>query len=201
MKTTGPRRFHLLFLGLCTREKGLFDALEAVALLNQRLRQTPSPVVVQLTVAGKFWRDEEEREFIGRVARPDLNGGLSNQEPPVVRQVGFVTGADKLALLRDSDCLCFPTFYQSESFGIVLIEAMAFGLPVVTTRWRTIPELLPEGYAGLVEPNAPGQLADAIERLLHEGYDPQWRARFLERFTADKTFARLRDLIVESGAD
>ena len=39
--------------------------------------------------------------------------------------------------LRDADLFCFPTFYQNENQPVNLIEAMAFGLPVVTTRWRT----------------------------------------------------------------
>ena len=195
------RRFQILFLSLCTREKGLFDTIEAVALLNHRLAETQSPTRVQLTVAGKFWRKEEEMDFMQRLARPDLNGATSNPELQAVRYAGFVGGADKARLLRDSDCLCFPTFYQAESFGIVLIEAMAFGLPVVTTRWRTIPELLPDGYPGLVEPRSPTQIADALEKLLSEGYDPRLRARFMERFTAEKTFEKLRAALLDLDND
>ena len=195
------RCFQILFLSLCTREKGLFDTIEAVALLNQRLAEAQSSTRVQLTVAGKFWREEEEREFTQRLARPDLNGVITDPDQQSVRYAGFVGGADKARLLRDSDCLCFPTFYQAESFGIVLIEAMAFGLPVVTTRWRTIPELLPDGYPGLVDPRSPAQMADALEKLLSEGYDPRLRARFLERFTAQKTFESLRAALLEVGND
>ena len=89
-------------------------------------------------------------------------------------------------MFRESDCFCFPSYYQAESFGIVLIEAMAFGLPIITARWRTIPELLPPGYGGLVDPRSPEQIAKAMEQLLHERYDPGLRARFLERYTAQK---------------
>ena len=195
------RRFQVLFLSLCTREKGLFDTIEAVALLNRRLTEAESSTRVQLTVAGKFWRREEELEFAERLARPDLNGDVSDPERQVVRYAGFVGGADKARLLTDSDCLCFPTFYLAESFGIVLIEAMSFGLPIVTTRWRTIPELLPPGYAGLVDPHAPAQIADALGKLLTEGYDSRLRARFLERFTAEKSFEPWRTELLAMGND
>ena len=200
-RASSARPFQVLFLSLCTREKGLFDALEAVALLNGRLAAAQSATRVQLTVAGKFWRPEEEREFAERLARPDLNGGIADPARHAVRYAGFVGGADKARLLRDSDCLCFPTYYQAESFGIVLIEAMAFGLPVVTSRWRTIPELLPEGYPGLVEPRSPGQIAGALEQLLSAGYDARLRARFLDRYIVEKTMERMRVALLGSRED
>jgi glycosyltransferase involved in cell wall biosynthesis len=182
-------RLNVLFLSLCTREKGLFDTIEAVVLVNQRLAQERSPLRVQLIVAGKFWRESEKVEFEQRIARPDLNGGAANSSDAVVRYCGFVAGAEKHRLFRESDCFCFPSYYQAESFGIVLVEAMAHGLPIITARWRTIPELLPAGYGGLVEPRSPEQIAAALEKLLRQDYDPALRARFLEHYT-DRQFAR-----------
>lgn len=180
------RWFKVLFLSLCTREKGLFDTLEAVALVNQRLARNRSPLRVQLTVAGKFWREVEKIEFEQRIVRADLNGGAADSPGAIVRYCGFVAGEDKRRLFRESDCFCFPSYYQAESFGIVLVEAMAHGLPIITTRWRTIPELLPPGYGGLVEPRSPEQIAAALEELLRQGYDPDLRARFLEHYTDRK---------------
>jgi glycosyltransferase involved in cell wall biosynthesis len=183
------RWFKVLFLSLCTREKGLFDTLEAVALVNQRLAQDRSPLRVQLNVAGKFWRDPEKVEFEQRIARPDLNGGAADSPEAIVRYCGFVAGEEKQRLFRESDCFCFPSYYQAESFGIVLVEAMAHGLAIITARWRTIPELLPPGYGGLVEPRSPEQIAATLGKLLCEDYDPALRARFLEHYT-DRQFAR-----------
>lgn len=182
------RWFKVLFLSLCTREKGLFDTLEAVALVNLRLARDASPLGVQLTVAGKFWRDAEKIEFEQRITRPDLNGGAGDSSNAVVRYRGFVAGEEKRRLFRESDCFCFPSYYQAESFGIVLVEAMAYGLPVIAARWRTIPELLPPGYGGLVEPRSPEQIAAALEKLLCQDYNPALRARFLEHYT-DRQFA------------
>ena len=80
--------------------------------------------------------------FTRRAMQPDLAGRVTFS--------GFVTGADKLRLLRESDCLCFPTYYDLESFGLVVLEAMAAGLQVITTRWRALPEILPSDHCGFV---------------------------------------------------
>ena len=146
--------FQVLFLAYCSRDKGLFDALDGVALANARLRESRSPLRCRLTVAGAFPRPDEEAEFRRRIAAPDLNGA--------VEYVGFADGERKAALLRTSDCLCFPTYYDAETFGLVVVEAMAAGLNIVTTRWRALPELLPAGYPGLVPVRDPAAMADTL---------------------------------------
>lgn len=188
-------QFKVLFLSLCTREKGLFDTLEAVAGLNQRLASAQAPIRVQLDVAGKFWREEERVEFEKRIAGSDLNGSVAGSAPPVVTYHGFVAGKEKHQLFLDNDCFCFPSYYQAESFGIVLVEAMAFGLPIIAAKWRTIPELLPKGYEGLVEPKSPAQIAAVLERLLVKDYDPALRARFTENYTVEQFSQKLRAVL------
>jgi glycosyltransferase involved in cell wall biosynthesis len=61
---------------------------------------------------------------------------------------------------------------------------MAFGLPAVVTRWRAVPEFIPEGYAGLIEPRQPGQVAAALLALLTED-GARFRDVFLTHFTLD----------------
>lgn len=186
----GPRvvtRFRLLYLSLCHPEKGLFEAVEAVALANARLRSAASPVRIQLTVAGKFWRDEDRARFDARIAEPDLR--LESQEVPplppgaAVEYRGFVGGVAKSALFADSDAFCFPSYYSAESFGLVVAEAMAWGLPVIATRWRHLPELFPEGYPLLVEPRSPEAISDALLRLVQGDHPPSLREVYQSRFT------------------
>src|SRR5258708_4680648 len=67
-----PQIFRVLFLSLCTREKGIFDALEAVAFGNKMLSDARSPIRLHLTIAGKFWHAREKTEFDERLAQADL---------------------------------------------------------------------------------------------------------------------------------
>jgi len=146
--------FKVLYLAHCTRDKGLFDALDGVALANARLRETHSPIRCRLTVAGLFPHEQEESEFRRRIDQPDLADS--------VEYAGFVESERKSALLRESDCLCFPTYYHAETFGLVVVEAMAAGLCVVTTRWRALPDLLPAEHPGFVPIRDPAAVAQAL---------------------------------------
>lgn len=190
----GSNRFRLLFLSLCTREKGLFDTLEAAVLINQRLAKTDSPLRVELAVAGEFPNAAERAEYerLGRSPEWQDAGGQ-----PLLRHHGFVEGEAKRALLRDSDCLCFPTYYAAEGFPLVLVEAMAWGLHIVTTRWRIIPELFPEGYDGLVEPRQPQQIADAIERRLLRPPETELRRRYEQRYAVEPCLGSIRRALLE----
>ena len=74
---------------------------------------------------------------------------------------------------------CFPTYYENENQPVNLIEAMAFGLPILTTRWRSIPELFPVNYPGLVEIRSPNQIAKALIELLSAETGEAFREIFL----------------------
>jgi len=66
-------------------------------------------------------------------------------------------------------CFCFPTFFESETFGVVLLEAMQFSLPIVATRWRGIPSIITDGDNGfLVDPKDPIGLSEKLETLLRD---------------------------------
>ena len=197
-----PHVFRILFVGLCTRSKGLFDAIEAVAIVHRILTQRCSALRVRLEVAGAFWRPHEREEFEQRIWQPDLlvadtSAGdactVARSEPEsLVRYHGFVSGEQKRTLLTESDCFCFPTFYPAESFGLVLIEAMAFDLPIIATNWRMIPEILPQAYPGIVEPGSPAQIASAILSFMASPPGCSLRAHFLSRYTDIRCIDRLK---------
>jgi glycosyltransferase involved in cell wall biosynthesis len=181
-----PYIFQVLYIGLCRRSKGLFDLLEAIAIANEKLKGTP--VRMRLVVAGTFQFETEAAEFEKRVSQPDLINWIEYK--------GFVSGDEKRGLLRTSDCLCFPTYYEAESFGLVLIEAMAYGLPMVVTNWRSVPEVVPSDYQYVVDPRAPEQLAKALVSLVGEGYDPRLRQHFLEHYTAELFAVKIRTALL-----
>jgi glycosyltransferase involved in cell wall biosynthesis len=183
------RAITVLFLAHCTREKGLFDTLEGVAQANSKLKKTNSSFRLRLKVAGEFFNPQEEAEFKQRVSQLQREFGTE------VEYVGFLSGEAKHEAFASSDCFCFPTYYGAESFGLVIVEAMAYGLPVVTTRWRSIPELFPPDYPGLVDPKSPEQIADALIRLVPMDLAKSQRNQFLQHFTLQRHLANLADAI------
>jgi glycosyltransferase involved in cell wall biosynthesis len=104
---------------------------------------------------------------------------------------GVVTGEAKTNAFASASIFCFPSHYPAESFGVVLIEAMSFALPIVATDWQGIPEVAgPDGGSRIVPIKQPAALADALQALLlspetrtHMGQVN--RERFLNRFTIE----------------
>jgi glycosyltransferase involved in cell wall biosynthesis len=187
-----PDVFRVLYLAHGLREKGVFDALEAISLAQNRSAAAKLGIRFHLTVAGEFPRDDERAEFDSRIARPDLAG--------LVRYAGFVSGDSKRSLLEQSDCLCFPTYYHAESFGLVVVEAMAAGMAVVTTRWRAIPEVLPSEYPGLVPVRSPQAVAEALIRSLERDDSQLLRSHFAERFTEQQHVESLQRALLLTAA-
>jgi glycosyltransferase involved in cell wall biosynthesis len=190
-----PQIIKVLFLAHCMKEKGLADTLEAVALANAELRRTQAPIRLHLTVAGKFVSPADQMEFQRRIAQPDLQTESGGAATACVTYAGFVSGERKRAVFLDSDCFCFPTYYGAESFGLVAVEAMAFGLPVVTTRWRSLTEMFPPNYPGLVAIQSPAEVAAALLKLTAQETGENLRANFLNRFAFQHYLEKLADAL------
>jgi glycosyltransferase involved in cell wall biosynthesis len=177
-----PEVVRILYLAHCSREKGAFDAMAGVALANKKLAEQQSPIFLRLTVTGSFVSAADRAEFESLMKTGAVSG--------CVHYAGFVSGEQKSRLLRTADVFCFPTFYPNENQPVNLIEAMAFGLPVLTTRWRSLPEIFPPNYAGLVDVRSPEQIADGLLELLTEDGEAL-RGVFLKNFTLDSYLSGL----------
>jgi glycosyltransferase involved in cell wall biosynthesis len=165
----------VLYLGNLIREKGVLVLLEAIPRIVARRPNT------RFKFAGAWWREEEHQE-----AQRIIRESKIEQQ---VEFVGVTMGEAKQRLLAESDILVFPTFYYYETFGLVLLEAMAAGLPVIATPRAAIPEIIQEGINGLFcEEQNPGDLADKILQLieneaLREQIGRTNRQRFAEFYT------------------
>lgn len=175
--TSGPKggmaEFRLVFLAHCTPEKGLFIALQAVALANAILLKEQVNLRMRLTIAGAFLTQDDRDQF----------ENWQRQHPQEAEYAGFLDEEAKRSLLRRSDGLCFPTYYPPEAQPVSVIEAMAFGLFVVASTWRGIPELLPNGYPFLVESREPEAYARALLAGARADYSDALRKRYCENFT------------------
>ena len=150
-------RFHVLFLSNLTRAKGVFDAIEVCRLLIS------NGIHVCFTFAGE-WPADHTREGVERLVE---NYGLQEN----VRFAGVVTGQAKRELLQNADVFILPSY--NEALPVSILEAMAWGLPVVTTRVGAIPELITDGENGfLVEP---GDVEALVNRLRDLSRSPDLR--------------------------
>ena len=109
-------------------------------------------------------------------------------------------GQDELPrLYAAADAFCLPTL--AEGLGVVLMEAMAAELPVVSTRVMGVPEVVDDGACGLlVAPGRPDGLADALERLaaspeLRRDMGRRGRRRVEKEFDLERAAARLEELL------
>lgn len=186
--------FKVLYLAHCTRGKGLFDSMKGVLHANQKLAAAKSPMTMRLMVAGNFMSRDERAEFDRMLATPEGKQGID--------YLGFVSGAQKQNALREADFFCFPTYYQNENQPVNIIEAMAFGLPILTTRWRSIPELFPPDYPWLVDIHSPDQIEAALLAGLTAETAEAFREIFLRQFSLEQHLASLASAFqsVESAA-
>jgi glycosyltransferase involved in cell wall biosynthesis len=160
--TTGGSRdgaVRFLFLGNLTRRKGAYDLLAATA----RAREAGFRAEVRL--AGGEVQPGDRRALEQAIA----DAGCQDQ----VKVLGFLEGPAKDEALLASDCLVLPSY--AEGLPMVVLEAMACGLPVIATRIGAVAEAVTDGQEGfLVEVGDVEALADRMSRLAR---DPQLRKR------------------------
>jgi glycosyltransferase involved in cell wall biosynthesis len=177
----------VLFMALCTRGKGVFDAISGVAVARQKLAEQKRDVSLRLQIAGTFVDADDKAEFDRLMSQPEY--------AEFIEFAGFVSGERKERLLKEADVFCFPTYYENENQPVNLIEAMAFGLPILTTRWRSIPEWFPTKYQGLVDIRSPEQVADVMLSLMSSEPGDGLRENFLRNFTVEQYLNGMADAL------
>ena len=131
---------YLLFLGRMSPDKGAHRAV-AVAM----------EAGLPLKLAGKM-QEPKEREYFHELVEPHLVDGIE--------YLGEVTHGEKVELLQNARATLFPIEWE-EPFGLVMIESMACGTPVIATRWGAVPEVIEHGRSGIIVDHYK-QMADAL---------------------------------------
>jgi glycosyltransferase involved in cell wall biosynthesis len=157
---------YLLFLGRMCAEKGAHRAIEIARAAG-----------LPLKLAGKK-QDVAEREYFDKYVAQGLGGDIE--------YLGEVSQSEKLELLQDARATLFPIEWE-EPFGLVMIESMACGTPVIATRRGAVPEVVGEGRGGIIverHSEMVGALAEA------EKIDPADCRRYVEeKFSAARMVA------------
>lgn len=177
----------ILFVSHMCEAKGLLVLLDACGELAQR------GIDFHLDLMGPV----ESEEFKAR-AQTKIN---DVQIADRVSFLGILTGDAKFSVYTQSDIHCHPTYY--DTFPLVLLEAMAASLPVVSTYHSGIPDIVDDGETGfLVEPRNAPALAELLAEL---AADPGLRARmgaagrqkFLQEFTLDRHGEQMREVFLD----
>lgn len=135
---------HLLFLGSIDKRKGFLDLLNSLDGVNN----------IELNVGGTFTDSSIEEETYNICKTHNLN----------VKFHGFVTGEAKELLFKISDILVLPSY--GEGFPMVIVEALAYGLTIISTPVGAIQEIIKDGKNGfLFNPGEINRLAQIINKL------------------------------------
>ena len=153
---------YLLFLGRMSADKG---AHRAVAVAHE--------LGLPLKMAGKL-REEQERHYFERDVAPHLSSEIE--------YLGEVDHGHKVHLLQHARATLFPIEWE-EPFGLVMIESMACGTPVIATRHGAVPEVIEHGRSGIIVDDyreMPAALSEADEldaaecrRYVEERFSPE----------------------------
>jgi glycosyltransferase involved in cell wall biosynthesis len=143
-------------------------------------------------------------EAIGKLTQDftiHLYGPIQNYSPPKhltdvfeKHYCGVLQPEDVIQKMRMYDVLLLPTFHDGEGYPGAIIEAYSQGLPVISTNWRAIPEILEDGKTGyLIEPNSKEALVKAIQRIDSENYPrlSQNTLNYFQKFDQDKVMERI----------
>ncbi|MGL6278016.1 MAG: glycosyltransferase family 4 protein [Gaiella sp.] len=153
----------LAFLGRMSPDKGAHHAIDVAVRSGRPLR-----------IAAKC-QEPGERAYFEQYVEPRLGGEIEF--------LGELDHDDKIELLRTSSCLLFPIDWE-EPFGLVMIEAMACGTPVVATRRGSVPEVVSHGRTGVIVESV-AQMAGAIEEAVALD-EATIRAEVRRRFSVER---------------
>jgi glycosyltransferase involved in cell wall biosynthesis len=155
---------YLLFLGRMSPDKGCHRAI-AVAMDRE----------LPLKIAGKMQEPKEE-EYFAEFVEPHL--GIHG-----IDYLGEVSHGTKVELLQDARVTLFPIDWE-EPFGLVMIESMACGTPVIATNRGAVPEVIDHGRSGIIVESY-REMAGALEAA--DALDPLECRRYVEeRFSPER---------------
>ena len=172
----------VLFMGRIHKVKGLDILIKAFAMARKQNKK------MHLVIAGP-----DDEGYGEKVKKWIETWGIENK----VTFTGILLCKEKLAAFSDADVLCLPSYH--ENFGMVVVEAMAYGLPVVISDQVGIHKDVAHAGAGIVVETDPEQLAGAIVNLLNAphtckrmGENGQQLVK--EKFALDKVAEQMVDV-------
>lgn len=179
--------FNILFVGLICESKGILLVVEAAKILKA------NNIKFKLTIVGDFISNDFKILLFGLIDQYNLISFVNFR--------GVLLGNDKFIEYLEADVFCFPSFFESESFGIVAVEAMQFKVPVIISKWRGLSSLIEDGVEGLfLNSYEPQELVDKITYLINHPDErarmgANGRLRYLKYYTSDIFFRNITNAL------
>lgn len=163
-------QFNILFLSNMNKNKGWPKLLDACKILNEKKFDFRCDFV------GSWQYKKDEKYFLDFIEKNGLKGKVFAH--------GKKTGKEKNKFLEKANVLVFPTEYEMETFGRVILEGYMYGLPVIANGIATIPSTIQNGKTGFILKKNTGE---EIASLILKGNDwgkigLEGRKRFLKEF-------------------
>jgi glycosyltransferase involved in cell wall biosynthesis len=186
----------ILFLSHMMKQKGVFILLEACKILFQK------NIGFKAYFIGA-WSDIKENDFNSFV--------IANCLQEHILYLGAKYGEEKFTFFENSDIFVLPTFYNNEVFPLVLLEAMQYGLPIISTSEGAISEIVEDKTTGYIVPKGDSlALANKIKELIqnpdsrvimgqngHEKFEIKYRVEKFEQNFVNN----LKQILSDFGAD
>ena len=176
----------ILFLSNLIESKGVYVLLEACKKLAEK------GIDFRCDFIGGEG-DVNETQFNEKVKLLELEG--------TVEYLGKIYSDRKYGFFSEATIFVFPTYYENETFGLVNLEAMMFGLPIISTFEGGIPDVIEDGKTGFLVPQMDvSALAEKLEKLIR---NPELarkmgnagKIKFEKEFTLEKFEKRMCDIL------
>ncbi|WP_299819029.1 glycosyltransferase family 4 protein [uncultured Pontibacter sp.] len=144
-ENTGDGKVIFLFLGMIREQKGTFDMVRAASMLDEKYKNA-----FEIWIAG----DGEVEALKRSISEHNLDSNI--------KYLGWLDGEDKNQVLRKANVLVLPSHFEGSPVSI--LEAMAYGMPIISSNVGGIPELVIDDYNGIL--NRPGDTAAIRDSFL-----------------------------------
>jgi len=183
LKRKKKEKINLLFLSNMIESKGPLDVLKICNELNKKSFN------FECNFVGNFQDEEFRKKFERKLKELHLEKRC--------KYLGPRYGNEKKKILGKTDFLLFPTKYPEETFGLVIIEAFMYGIPVFSYNNASIPEIISKEFLGFVsKKNDWKELENEIEKRFNEKINhAKIRNEFKNKFEFKKSEKKLKGIL------
>jgi len=187
VNNSNKKTMDVLFCSNIFPEKGYRIALEAIKIVSKNHK------LVRLIICGQPLRKRYEREIHRFIKRFNLEDNIYYKGP--------VFGEEKIKTFNEADIFIFPSYFNEECFPVVILEAMAAGIPIIATNVGVINEVIDNGINGIIiQPKKNKELIDSLINLIENNglrlsFGKKAHEKYLVNYNPDKFHKGIDNII------